>query len=119
MDEQVRCSTAGPAWDHLIKQPRLVLAEKGAHSGARVAQHHGGTRKKRNCHLVDPARRHLQEVAKSVGASKTHNISGLSLRCGSYWTIPDWRQLVGRKHRNRGGALRRRGAHDRRIQRIP
>ena len=28
--------TADPAWDHTTKRPRLVLAETGAHSGARM-----------------------------------------------------------------------------------
>ena len=35
-DEQARCSTAGAAWDHLIKQPGLLLPEIGAHSRARM-----------------------------------------------------------------------------------
>ena len=42
MDEQVRCSTAGPAWDHLIEQTGLVLAEIGVTLKSKSVQHHGG-----------------------------------------------------------------------------
>ena len=35
-NELVLHSTAGPAWDHLTKRPRLVLGEIGAHPGARM-----------------------------------------------------------------------------------
>ena len=36
MDEHMQYSTAGPAWDHFIKQLGLVLAEMEAHSGAKI-----------------------------------------------------------------------------------
>ena len=36
LEDQVRHSTAGLSWDHLIVQTRMVLAEVGAHTGART-----------------------------------------------------------------------------------
>ena len=61
IDEQVLHSTAGPACEHLTKRPRLVLAEIGAHAGARmcstVEELAGGT----GSHVVDPTCRRLLE----------------------------------------------------------
>ena len=82
MDKQVQCSTAVRVQDHWIKQPGLLLSERGARSGARsgamvcntmelareaTAMQQGVT----ESHLVDPARRLL--LAKSLEQERPHN----------------------------------------------
>ena len=91
IDEQVLHSTAGPAWDHLTKRSRMVLAERGHHPGARMCstmEELAGTKNVtklggRSSHLVDSIRRRF--LAKSLEQVGPRHL-WRSLRCGSYST---------------------------------
>ena len=90
-EKQVTHRTAGSAWDHLSERPRLVLAEIGAHTGARMCstmQELAGTKNATklggtDSHLTDPTRRRL--LAKTLEQERTRHLWH-SPRRGSYCT---------------------------------
>ena len=89
LEDQVRHSTAGLSWDHLIVQTRMVLAE--VHTGAgtyKTMQELSGTKNAiklggTGVHLTDTTLR--RRLANTMEQERPRHL-WLSLRCISYCT---------------------------------
>ena len=90
-EDQVRHSAAGLSWDRLTEHTRMILAEVGAHKGARMyntMQDLAGTKNAIKLggpgnHLTDTTLRRL--LATTLEQDRPRHL-WLSLRCGSYCT---------------------------------
>ena len=89
IDKQVTHSTPGTACDHLTERPRLVLAERGAHTGAKMCStmqeltrtKHATKLGCTGSHLVNSTWRRL--LSKSLEQERPRHLL-FSLRCGSH-----------------------------------
>ena len=88
-EDQVRQCTAGLSWDRLTEQTSMILAEVGAHTGARMyntMQQVAGTK---SAMKLGGAGNHLTDTntqttpCQNTGTKKQRHL-WLSLRCGSY-----------------------------------
>ena len=88
LEDQVRHSTAGLSWDRQTEQTRMILAEVGAHTGARMyntMQELAGTQNANKFgstgnELTDTTPRRL--LAETLEQERPRHL-WLSLRCGS------------------------------------
>ena len=102
------------AWDHLTERPRLVLAEIGAHTGARMCstmQELAGDEKK--CHKArrhrqPPDRSNSQQTACENTGTKETTTPLAQSECGSYCTPAQTGTTFGRTHKNRQNDKKRR-----------
>ena len=91
IENQVRHTTAGSAWEFLTEQTRVTLAEVGAHTGARMCNTVQELSERENAiklggtgnHLSDTTLR--RQLAKTLEQKRPRHL-WFSLRCGSYCT---------------------------------
>ena len=91
IENQVRHTTAGSAWEFLTEQTRVTLAEVGAHTGARMCNTVQELSERENAIKLGGTGNHLsdttlgRQLAKTLEQKRPRHL-WFSLRCGSYCT---------------------------------